>query len=299
MTTILNIADWNIHLGMELPSAIAHKYASFHADEPVGDNDRLFSLTPGTVEQPSICSQQVHKCDNGSTWVFYQQPEKVIVKLIMDMSGKVYWLQADKAWQSVTTDWEGGGEEDAWALDNIIMLSFIIASSQRNTVLIHASCIKTQFGEGVAFIGKSGAGKSTHSQLWLKYVGQCTLLNDDQPAIRVKQDDIPYLYGTPWSGKGNCYKQDKARLVGIVLMRQALMNRVVLQNSVQAYAAVLSAVPAIKEMTDVMKGISNTVATLAIRTKIAVLENCADIEAVKMSQQVCGVSSQINNNSNP
>ena len=51
-------------------------------------------------------------------------------------------------------------------------------------VLIHASCVALD-EEGVAFIGPSGIGKSTHSGLWLKHIPGTRLLNDDQPALRL------------------------------------------------------------------------------------------------------------------
>ena len=55
-------------------------------------------------------------------------------------------------------------------------------------------------------LGKSGTGKSTHSRLWLKYIPDTKLLNDDNPAVRIMDNNTIMIYGTPWSGKTPCYK---------------------------------------------------------------------------------------------
>lgn len=290
MITTLQIAEWNIRIGMALPSPIAYKYVPFHAERPMPDAGcLLFTLVRGEVTLPQPADVPIHKCDNGTEWEFYPQHDGIVVKLYMEMFGRTYWMRADKEWKTIVTDWKGECEEDAWALDNIIMLSFIASSSLRNTVLMHSSCVRTLQGEGVAFIGHSGTGKSTHSQLWLQYADQCTLLNDDQPAVRIKEDGIPYIYGTPWSGKCDCYKQEKARLVAVFQMIKAPENRIVPLNSIQAYTTVLSSVSVIKEMENMMKGILNTVATIARQVKVRGFENIPGKEAVALSAKEIGI----------
>ena len=291
MITNLQIADWSIQIGMTLPSMIAYKYAPFYVDRKNADVESLlFTLVQGKVELPQSMDSPIHKCANGTEWVFYPQSDGVVVKLYMEMFGCTFWMKADSEWKTIVTDWKAEREEDAWALDNIIMLSFIASSSLKNTVLIHSSCVKTLQGEGVAFIGHSNAGKSTHSQLWLKYVDECTLLNDDQPAVRIAKDNIPYVYGTPWSGKGDCYRQDKARLAAIFLMIKAPENNLIPLSPVYAYTTVLSSVSAIKEMENVMKGIVNTVAVIAQQTKVYKFQNRPERDAVAMSAKEVGIA---------
>lgn len=289
MVTNLQIADWSIQIGMALPLPIAYKYAPFYAEEKTDAGCLLFTLVQGEVAFPQSTDAPIHKCANGTEWVFYPQHEGVVVKLYMEMFDRTYWMRADMEWKTIVTDWKAEREEDAWALDNIIMLSFIASSSLKNTVLMHSSCVRTLQGEGVAFIGHSNAGKSTHSQLWLQYVEQCTLLNDDQPAVRIAKDNIPYIYGTPWSGKGDCYRQEKARLVAVFQMIKASKNNIVSLSSIQAYTTVLSSVSTIKEMGSIMKGILNTVAVIARQAKVYGFENRPEREAVALSAQKIGI----------
>ena len=65
---------------------------------------------------------------------------------------------------------------------------------------LHASSVALD-GYGYLFSGDCGAGKSTHTRLWLRTFGEkAEILNDDKPAIRIGEDGI-FACGTPWSGK--------------------------------------------------------------------------------------------------
>ncbi len=66
--------------------------------------------------------------------------------------------------------------------------------------LMHGVVLET-VNCGVAFLAKSGVGKSTHSRLWMEMPGvNCRIINGDKPLVRIK-DGIPFAYGTPWAGK--------------------------------------------------------------------------------------------------
>ena len=49
---------------------------------------------------------------------------------------------------------------------------------QYDRFLLH-SCVVNCEGDGYAFLGKSGTGKSTHSALWLKYLPQTYIVNGE------------------------------------------------------------------------------------------------------------------------
>ncbi|MGN1138154.1 MAG: hypothetical protein ACI4RM_01815 [Ruminococcus sp.] len=64
----------------------------------------------------------------------------------------------------------------------------------------HCSSIAVD-NKAIMFTAKSGTGKSTHRNLWIKNLGdRVTIINDDKPIIR-KIDGKFYVYGTPWQGK--------------------------------------------------------------------------------------------------
>ena len=75
------------------------------------------------------------------------------------------------------------------------------------------------------FSADPGTGKSTHTDLWVKYFGndRAKIINDDKPAIRMINDKI-YVYGTPWSGKTDQNINMKVPLGAIVFLERSEDN---------------------------------------------------------------------------
>ena len=122
-----------------------------------------------------------------------------------------------------------------FALSNAMMLLYTFSTSGKDTLMVHASVVTYQ-GRGYVFLGKSGTGKSTHSGLWLKHIDGTELLNDDNPVIRIVDGRV-YVYGSPWSGKTPCYKNQCVPLGGIVRLSQAPYNKINRLMPLMAYTA--------------------------------------------------------------
>jgi len=79
-------------------------------------------------------------------------------------------------------------------------------------------------GTGVAFLAKSGVGKSTHANLWQQVLKEkMTIINGDKPLIRIIDEEI-YAYGTPWSGKEGIHKNTNVKLKKICFLERAEQN---------------------------------------------------------------------------
>ena len=110
-------------------------------------------------------------------------------------------------------------------------------------------------GRGYLFLGHSGTGKSTHARQWLAAFDDAWLLNDDNPIVRVMENNEVLVYGSPWSGKTPCYKNSHARVGGIIKLSQASYNRMRMLSLPEAYAYILSSTSGLKmdrQMTDYM-----------------------------------------------
>jgi len=90
------------------------------------------------------------------------------------------------------------GVDTEFFLYNILERVFRIALVFNGGFAIHASSIVHE-DFGIAFSAESGTGKSTHTGLWIKNYPGTYILNDDAPALRLK-DGKWYMYGTPWAG---------------------------------------------------------------------------------------------------
>ena len=147
-------------------------------------------------------------------------------------------MLADANWQEVlltTLD------QTLYALNNAVMLMYAMATAKKGTALFHSSVVEKD-GKGYMFLGQSGTGKSTHSQLWIKYIPETQLVNDDNPVVRVNDDGTATVYGSPWSGKTPCYRNVSYPIGGIVKLEQAPENRIRRLKGVAAYAEVVPSI---------------------------------------------------------
>ncbi|MBO7301884.1 MAG: hypothetical protein J6U58_04160 [Bacteroidaceae bacterium] len=151
-----------------------------------------------------------------------------------------------------------------------------------NTVAIHASCIVYQ-GKAVLFLGASGTGKSTHTRLWQENFEGAFLLNDDSPFLRVEDGKI-WAYGSPWSGKTPCYKQERYELKGCVRLSQAPYNQINKLPILQAYGAIHpSCPPAFAHDEELYDHISNFISCLLSLVPCYHLACLPDKEAATLS----------------
>lgn len=168
-----------------------------------------------------------------------------------------------------------------FCLNNCLMLLYAFSTSNLDTLLIHASVVKNN-DVGFVFLGKSGTGKSTHSRLWLEHIKGSKLLNDDNPVIRLINGDA-YVFGTPWSGKTPCYKNDSVPLKGIVKLRQAPENKIKQLSLLQSYAAVIPACSSMRWEDCIASGIHGTVEKLISLVECYQLDCLPDKAAAELS----------------
>lgn len=165
-------------------------------------------------------------------------------------------------------------------LNNALMLLFAMFTSGRETLLMHASVIIHK-GRAFMFLGKSGTGKSTHSRLWLQHIREVELLNDDNPVIRVIDGKV-WAYGSPWSGKTCCYKNEYAQLGALVRLHQASANRMEKLEGIAAYIAVLPSASGMKWDKRLTAGMHDTLAEVARLIPVYQLHCLPDAEAARL-----------------
>lgn len=108
-----------------------------------------------------------------------------------------------------------------------------------NGFYLHCSAV-VKDGKAYLFSGHSGAGKSTHAQLWISTLGGDTrIINDDKPALRCI-DGVWYAYGTPWCGKDGINLNEKAPIAGVCFMKQASENKIRKLSAAESTCKLLS-----------------------------------------------------------
>ena len=192
-----------------------------------------------------------------------------------------YQMQADRHWSEIVVDVDFADDCDWWVMNELIMIAYVYSAAFHDAVLMHASCVCFD-GQGVAFVGPSGIGKSTHSRLWVNYIKGSSLLNDDQPIVRLI-DGVPFLCGSPWSGKTACYKNKVVQLKALFCMEQAKENRVELLTPQMMFGQLLSSCAMIKEDPATFAAITQILASIAGQVKAFRLWSRPEKEAAELA----------------
>ena len=153
----------------------------------------------------------------------------------------------------------------------------------RKCAAVHSS-VNVFGGAAAMFLGESGTGKSTHTRLLRERYPEMFLLNDDSPFVRVHDDGKIMVYGSPWSGKTPCYRQECYPLKALVRLSQAPCNRIARLSPLLAIGALLpSAPPAfcyVEDTSDMVCGfVSDTVSAVPVYH----LECLPDTEAAELT----------------
>ena len=163
-------------------------------------------------------------------------------------------------------------------IDNALMVLFALASAPYSTLLFHASTV-SRHNHAYLFLGKSGTGKSTHSRLWLRHVTDTELVNDDNPVVRILDNQEAWVYGSPWSGKTPCYRNVGYPIGGIVGLAQAPHNAIRHVRGLEAYALLTSSISGKRWDRCVADGLHHSVNQLISNTPIWHLDCLPDADA--------------------
>lgn len=159
---------------------------------------------------------------------------------IIDLQEQVVCVfEASARFETCQATLLGSADSQRFGLQNCVMVNYAFCGAYHGILMMHSSVIK-HGGKGFLFQGKSGTGKSTHSRLWLETIADTELLNDDNPAVRLMVDGEARVYGTPWSGKTPCYKQEWVPVGGFLRLHQAPKNEIKRLSALEGFASILS-----------------------------------------------------------
>jgi len=145
---------------------------------------------------------------------------------------KEYLCESEELVNISVTDAEIDAEDTEGGLDKGYLESLAIYRKiaekilEYNGFLMHGVVLDAQ-GTGVAFLARSGVGKSTHLNLWQQVLNEkITVINGDKPLIRIIDGEI-FAYGTPWAGKERLQKNTKIKLSKICFIERNEENECV------------------------------------------------------------------------
>lgn len=170
---------------------------------------------------------------------------------------------------------------DRFVAGNFLMMLYAFATAPHDTLMFHASVIHFK-NKGYLFLGKSGTGKSTHSRLWLENIAGSRLLNDDNPIVRLHPNGEAWVYGSPWSGKTPCYRNEAVQVGAIVRIKQAPYNCIEREKTVRAFASLLPSCSCLRQEKHLFDAVCDTVSRLATTAPVYELECQPNAEAAQL-----------------
>lgn len=159
----------------------------------------------------------------------------------------------------------------------MLRIAFAQAVILRDGISIHASAVAAD-GKAFLFLGKSGTGKSTHARMWLRNIQGSHLLNDDNPAIRLI-DGKPVAFGTPWSGKTPCYRNESCPVGGIVRLVQSDADIFMQKKDVAAFVALLPSCSVVHSDSALQARLCDTIAKIIELVPVGELKCLPDNES--------------------
>ena len=149
-------------------------------------------------------------------------------------------------------------------------------------IMLHSSAVAVD-GNAYLFSAPCGMGKSTHTQMWQKLLGEdkAVIINDDKPVIR-KIDGVYYAFGTPFSGKYDISINRGFPLKGICYVCRGEENRIEKMKPEEAVTPFLNQTMKPKTMEEYDK-ILDIVEDLINSTPCYFMHCRADVEAAEIS----------------
>ena len=263
-------------------------YAPFLTDESAGTC--LFTITAYDEPVPSMKGWETVYTDKSDEDMprieMYQRGEEWLFCVSMYRDSAIECaMRCSADWQRVELYLRP--ETARFAIDNAAMLVYAFATADKATLLFHSS-VTVLDGKAYLFLGHSGTGKSTHSQQWKAAFPQAELLNDDNPAVRIIEDKT-IVYGTPWSGKTPCYKNESASVQALVQLAQAPENKIERLRMSQAYPHILASVSGLKVMPEMMDRLFESIAKLLELSPVYRLECLPNPDAARLCAQTCSL----------
>lgn len=286
-THVFSIADHQIRIIFE-PSRyngmrLLPSFEPFRID-PSELSDLFFQLTVDDSLRPVAKEhrERIRKFDTGNGDTIVDELDdggyQFIIKDIN--GGDCCLLRANKDFSDCRCALNGNYNMRCFGLNNALMLIYSFAGSFHQTLMIHASLVRCN-SKGYAFIAKSGTGKSTQVSMWLRYIENCDLMNDDNPVVRVIDNQV-FIYGSPWSGKTPCYRQVKAPLGAITRIDRAQENSIEKLPPIEAFASFLPSCSTMKWDKDIFNNICNTVTKVVELVGIYTLHCLPNEEAARV-----------------
>lgn len=227
----LQIADLSIKINMPFKIKVKEESINFISNKTSYDIMLDFS----EVEKPISISgkilfegqRRIYKTDKGLVHEFYKSlnSDSYAWRIpIGNYNYEIRYLKGKEKYFKYSQD-----------IINAMSLEYIL--NINNAFMLHSSFIKHK-NKAILFSAPSGTGKSTQADLWDKYEN-AEIINGDRAGIR-KIGDEWTAYGLPFAGSSHIFKNKKAPISHIIILRQGKENKLKRLSPREAFIKIYS-----------------------------------------------------------
>lgn len=237
----------------------------------------IFRMFTGDIADVTGMTLIERNTDDIGDYALYSADDGYMVEIGHPGTGARHRMLMDRKFTSAKADISWKDKYAGNILSSMLRIMFSLSAIYHRAFSIHASTV-VKDGKAYLFTGRSGTGKSTHSSLWIRHIPGCSLLNDDAPMIRLENGKV-ITYGTPWSGKTPCYRNEHYETGGIVRLFQSPYNRFSAKNDVEAFSFILPGCSVIGTDRELFGTLCDTLAEVTGKVRSGILECRPDREA--------------------
>lgn len=258
--------------------------------ENKGGGEMLFEITVDNSIIPSWRGTKVgtFPCPSAKFDVYRQDDGAYQILTTNEYGTPCAFMQGDQKNRNFTITTRGTDSDVTFGLNNTIMVIYTLCTAPHKTLLMHSAVIENG-GKGYMFLGASGQGKSTHSNKWVEFIPGSTLINDDNPVIRITSNGTPTVYGSPWSGKRPIYMNVHYPIGGMAAIEQDKENWIRKESIPTAFGIMLCSCSTLKFDKEVHIFICSTISKILEKVSVHTLYCRPDEEAAQLSSKTFGV----------
>lgn len=212
----LKIADICIRIQIPYKMEVYNESINFICDNHKSDIFIKFIeiKNPLDIEGEFISTEiiNVYKVKNTFIHEFYSAPGEKPYGWLIPITESYYEVRYIKGFEKYIT--YSGNVMQAINIEQLL--------NKKNAFILHSSFIKWN-NKGILFSAPSGTGKSTQADLWEKYE-DAEIINGDKAGVR-KIDDKWMAYGLPFAGSSAIFKNKKADIDRIIVLKQGKENK--------------------------------------------------------------------------
>ena len=272
------IGEHLIHLQMPYGQTI---YLDNYEPFRIESNEKPPVFCATVVEQlPAENGQLIGRFDGDAATIWVYDSGEGCYRFNLSPTGEQIFaiMDTDSSFNKASICLFGNSAMRSFGLNNCLMILYAMSTAPLGTLLLHASVV-SYMGFAYLFLGKSGTGKSTHSQLWLNHIEGSELVNDDNPVVRVFSNGHTIMFGSPWSGKTPCYLNRQFPVGALVRLRQAPVNNIAIDRPSKSFASILASCSTIPWDKTIHSAVCDTITHIVEKVNCFKLDCLPDADA--------------------